>query len=103
MRKKIALAIAATILLSGCAGPRIDEGVIRHKDKMPAWVQNITVCSGSNPPICTNTPIFHDESWHFDVWEGGEDDPHGWVQVTEQMYEEYEVGDYWERPMEWRD
>lgn len=60
------------------------------------------VCSGK-PMICTNTPVFHPESWQFDIWEGDEDDPHGWVGVTEAMYEEYEIGDTWIRPMEWRD
>lgn len=95
--KKVVLSImfvVLALLLSGC-GPRIDSGIVRDKSHRSAWIQIICTRPG-NVTICN--PITHPESWRLDIWEGGEDDPHGWVSVNEAMYDMYEVGDHWERP-----
>lgn len=86
MRRAIAAVIAAALLvaLTACGGP--DHGIVHDKSHSDAYTSFLTICSKT----CTIIPQYHGPTWSLDVYNG---DEHGWVSVTEQTYNAYEVGD----------
>jgi len=93
--KRAALALLIIVSLTGCSS--ISSGTITAKTVEPpyTWIQYI--CSGYNSQgICTvQVPIFHNEpeKYRFDIEER---DDTGWVYVGYSVFQQYEIGDYYE-------
>lgn len=84
----VLVAVMLLISLTGC-GQQIRGGTVMNRQYTPTWVQTVPICTGK---VCTQSIIVHPESWRLDIWEGDEDDPHGWVSVTEETFDAHPIG-----------
>lgn len=90
-----AVVLAATVALTGCGDP-VTSGTIIAKDHREAYTTSTMLCTlRDENSVCmmwTQQKQHHDPRWSFTVRddEGRKD---VW-QVTEAMYDKFEVGDY---------
>ena len=89
--KKSIIALAILFVLTGCS--HIDSGTITQKVNEPERHYFITTYCGKGCFMVI--PQFDDEDWRFDL-DNGEDT--GYVYVTEQTFDLYEVGDQYTTP-----
>lgn len=94
LRKVIAVSlIALVILLSACSS--IERGTITSKVAEPGMYMTQQSCAGYNKQgVCTVwVPIttYDDPDWRFDI---RNENQTGWVYVTEETFNQYEVGDF---------
>lgn len=100
-RWAVGAAIAVGLMLTGCSA--IDEGVITAKVYEEESTYYTTDCkawrtTAQGGMVCSfYGPTYHhdDADWRFDLRKGEDE---GWVYVTPETYEMYEVGDYWKEP-----
>lgn len=85
--------IALALLLSACSS--ISSGIITDKVSEPGHYWTTQQCVSYNAKgVCTVwMPQTHydDPDWRFDIRDG---DKSGWVYVSEDTFNRYEVGDY---------
>lgn len=90
------IALFASTLV-GCASP-IERGTVTEKTHRASYTWIQMVCAGYNSQgVCTTQiPVVHTEPdrWSFSLEEG---EKTGWVYVSEGIFGEYEVGDYYPR------
>jgi hypothetical protein len=96
MRRALAAAVAlAALLLVGCSA--IDRGTITAKVIEPATTIVQQVCAGYNAKgVCSvwvPQVIHDDEDYRFDI---RNEDETGFVYVSREAFDEYEVGDFFE-------
>lgn len=78
-------AVLCALLLSGC----VDKGTVVDKKHTDAYTSYTYMMVGKTGMIM---PIHNDESWSLLVEDNGEK---GWVDVDQQTYDEYDVGEYY--------
>ncbi len=86
------MVLGLTLLLSAC-GSSISEGNITAKVIEPGYWYTTYVYCGKGCMV----PVMHydDQDWRFDLSFA---DKTGYVYVTEETFDSYAVGDYWEDP-----
>ena len=93
--KKIVALLVGTLLLVGCSS--ITSGTITAKDHKDAYSYTTPQCSmfRTNGTCAIYIYVNHDvpEKWYFGL-DDGEDT--GWVSVTEDTYNGFEIGDHFE-------
>jgi len=96
VKKKLAIIAIALLALTGCSS--ISEGTITEKNHQNGYYYPVTYCAFySSKGLCSGYMTRYDympESWWFDITQDTKD---GWVYVGELTYEEYEVGDYYDK------
>lgn len=109
MTKKLIAVGALALMLAGCSS--ISSGYITDKTYTEPWTQQITQCwygmdypgmpnylSKGSPYPCIPSgyrTVDHPASWEFSL---KEEDETGWADVSEDTYNSYEVGDYFQNP-----
>lgn len=98
MKRLAALAlVAAALFLTACSS--IDEGTITQKASEPGYYVSSQTCVAYNKEgVCSQwmpTTTYYPPTWRFDIRQG---DDKGWVYVSEDTYNDYEVGDYFGSP-----
>lgn len=95
MYKKFAALAIAALILTGCSS--INSGTITGKGHSDATQIPVSYCLGYNSKgICTGYGLRYDyypERWWFDL---KQDDEKGYVNVYEDTWNSYEVGDYFD-------
>lgn len=90
----MSLALAAVLTLAGCA-PQLQKGEIVAKDHDAAYTSIILVYCGKG--CMRPQPIFHPERWQIELQGPNPSGEHetitDWIDVTEETYNAYEVGD----------
>ena len=93
--KKTLAAMLLCLALAGCSSP-ISSGIITDKTHKEGYYYTTLICGAySSKGYCTvYIPIqnYSPPVWRFDI---REDEQTGWVRVTEETYNSYEVGDYY--------
>ncbi len=93
MKRKAAMAVVALVaafMLTACGGP--DHGTVHDKSHSPEqWISTTYCHPVGKVTVCNPQMVHHPESWSLDVYNG---DEHGWVDVTEETYDSYNVGDF---------
>lgn len=94
MKRLAALAfVVGTLILAGCSS--ISAGTITNKVAEPGMYTTTQSCAGYNKDGACSVwvPItsYDDPDWRFDIQEG---DDRGWVYVSQDTFDRYEVGDY---------
>lgn len=88
----VALLVGA-LLLTACSS--ISSGTITNKVAEPGMYTTTQSCAGYNKDGACSVwvPItsYDDPDWRFDIREG---DDSGWVYVSQDTFDRYEVGDY---------
>lgn len=85
-------AVILALALAGCSS--ISSGTITDKVHEPAHYNTSQVCHmAGKVMICTPVKTYDDEDWRFDLREG---DKEGWVYVTQETFDSYDIGNYWE-------
>lgn len=82
--------VVAGLVLTGCSS--ISAGTITNKVYEPGHYYSTMVCTPvGKVTVCNPINQYDDEDWRFDIREGDKD---GFVYVTEDTFNQYEVGDY---------
>lgn len=94
MKRLAALAlVAAAVILAGCSS--ISAGTITNKVAEPGSYVTTQYCASYNKQgVCTvwmPQTTYDDPDWRFDIRDG---DKSGWVYVSQDTFDRYEVGDY---------
>lgn len=94
---KIAIAVACiafVVVLCAAGCSPISAGTITRKDFTPAHVNSWIWCHPvGKVTICQPMTTFVPDEWTFQLVEGEQT---GWVDVTEDTFNRYEVGDFFE-------
>lgn len=98
MKKLIALGLGL-LLLTGCSA--INAGYITKKVAEPGnYVTTMSCTTIGEITTCTPITTYDDPDWRFYLVEKADplnkDRKTGWVYVTPETFDEYEVGDYFE-------
>lgn len=90
-RAAVAL-IALGLALTGCSA--LSSGEITRKTYEEGHWGSIIICRTTGKVTnCFPQPVYDDPDWRFELREG---EKTGWVHVTEDTFNAYEVGDYFE-------
>lgn len=90
MKKTLTVLLASILFLTGCS--QISSGTITKKEHEPGNYYITTICNlVGKVTVCTPITQYDNEDWRFDIHEGDKD---GFVYVTPETFDSYEVGDY---------
>lgn len=99
MKKLFAVLLVAGAVLAGCSS--ISSGYITKKDHREGYYYTTTYCASyDSKGICTMwmpRQNYVPPTWKFDIQDTGQDGKTvtGWVNVNEDTYSKYNVGDYY--------
>lgn len=94
MKKKMIASLALLVALTGCSS--INEGTVTDKHHYEGYYSTTFICSayGSNGMCMVQVPItsWNPDRWSLDLEKGDED---GYVSVSETVFNQYSIGDYY--------
>ncbi|QDP44841.1 hypothetical protein SEA_ARAXXI_22 [Microbacterium phage Araxxi] len=94
MKVKALLAVLLLLVLTGCSS--ISQGYVTGKEHQPGFYYFVQQCVGYNTNgTCRQwmpVQMYQPERWILHLQE---DEDTGWVNVTVEVYDEYDVGDYY--------
>ncbi|AYD86165.1 hypothetical protein SEA_BURRO_22 [Microbacterium phage Burro] len=95
MKVKALTLVVLLLVLTGCSA--ISQGYVTNKHYSPAYYTYNQVCVSydTKTGMCkTYMPQqqYHPANWRLDL---AYDDETGWVNVSENTFDEYEVGDFY--------